>query len=207
MTWIQTYSGRRLELLDDRNDAESIDIRDIAHALSMVCRYTGHVGRHYSVAEHSVLVARLLELTGYPPLVQLCGLMHDAHEAYVADLSSPMKRALREFSGDGDSSYDLLDAYVSRRVRTRFGLHSPGAQTAFEVPVKKADHAMLMHEAFALFLNGPRPDWDPGPVDEAMARALSSPCMLGIGLDARSARSRFTDRYFQLVDLIARGSA
>ena len=54
-TWIQTYTGRAFDLLDPR--PEQIDPLDIAHALSQICRFTGHVREFYSVAQHSVLVA------------------------------------------------------------------------------------------------------------------------------------------------------
>jgi hypothetical protein len=53
--WIQTFSGRRFYPADPRPD--DMDIGDVAHALSMVCRFNGHVRFHYSVAQHAVLSA------------------------------------------------------------------------------------------------------------------------------------------------------
>ncbi|MBA4032914.1 MAG: phosphohydrolase, partial [Planctomyces sp.] len=79
MTWIRTISGRRVDLNPPK--AEQIDLYDIAHALSQICRFNGHTMRHYSVAEHQVLVARLL-----PPPLQLAGLFHDSPEAYLGDV-------------------------------------------------------------------------------------------------------------------------
>ncbi|KWA83807.1 hypothetical protein WL29_20805 [Burkholderia ubonensis] len=64
---------------------------DVAHALAHLNRYTGHAEYGYSVAQHSVAVSHYLELTGESPLVQLGGLMHDAHEAYFGDISAPLK--------------------------------------------------------------------------------------------------------------------
>ena len=58
MTWIQTYSGRRFSLTEP--SAEDVDIDDVAHALSLLCRFTGHVSEHYSVAQHCVIVSRLV---------------------------------------------------------------------------------------------------------------------------------------------------
>jgi hypothetical protein len=83
--WIQTVSGRPYWPLDPR--PEDVDIADIAHALSNTCRYTGHCADFYSVAEHSVLVSKIL-----PPHLALEGLLHDATEAYLADVSRPVKQ-------------------------------------------------------------------------------------------------------------------
>jgi hypothetical protein len=82
--WIATYTGKQFYPLEPR--VEDIDIRDIAHALANVCRFSGHVETFYSVAQHSVLAAR------YAPLgLELAALLHDASEAYICDLSRPVK--------------------------------------------------------------------------------------------------------------------
>lgn len=99
MTWIQTHSGRAFDLLDPK--PEQVDLGDIAHALAHINRFTGHVGT-YSVAAHSIVVAHiardLADAAGASTterlLAYLDGLLHDAHEAYINDLSSPMKRAM-----------------------------------------------------------------------------------------------------------------
>lgn len=93
--WMQTYTGRKFWPLDAR--PEDVDIRDIAHALSMLCRYGGHSLRFYSVAEHSVHVARWLEERNYKPEVTLAGLLHDATEAYLTDVPRPLKRSLPDY--------------------------------------------------------------------------------------------------------------
>src|SRR5258708_302056 len=82
--WMQTYTGRAYWPADPR--AEDVCIEDIAHALSLLCRYTGHCKRFYSVAEHSILISQVV-----PPEYAFFGLMHDAQEAYINDLARPIK--------------------------------------------------------------------------------------------------------------------
>lgn len=85
--WMMTYSGRAFWPLDPR--ADEIDPLDIAHALSMLCRYGGHVRRFYSVAEHCVLMSHAVA-----PEHALWALLHDATEAYMVDLPRPINRIL-----------------------------------------------------------------------------------------------------------------
>jgi len=92
--WIPTYSGRRFHLCDPQ--PEEICIEDIAHHLGNICRWTGAVREHWSVAQHCVLVARYLKHSGYSANVCLAGLLHDAPEAYVNDSSRAMKRLIPE---------------------------------------------------------------------------------------------------------------
>lgn len=94
MTWVQTRSGREVDLLDPK--PEQIDLGDIVWSLGHQCRYAGHTSRHYSVAEHSYAISRWLRDQGHPPPVQLAGLLHDAHEAYLGDRPSPVGWALAE---------------------------------------------------------------------------------------------------------------
>ena len=88
--WIQTFSGGCFWPLDPRSS--EVDIHDIAQSLAMTPRYRGHTVRFYSVAEHSVLVSRAV-----PPEYALWGLLHDAAEAYTADIPSPLKRSIAEW--------------------------------------------------------------------------------------------------------------
>ena len=87
MSTMLTRGGRMVDLLNVK--PEDIDLADIAWALAHTCRFMGHPRRHYSVAEHSINVARLL-----PEPIKIYGLLHDAHEAYIGDISTPTKRAL-----------------------------------------------------------------------------------------------------------------
>lgn len=85
--WIQTYTGKVFRFDDISHDQFSIE--DIAHALSNICRYTGHVERFYSVAEHSVLAWRYAN-----PNHRRSALLHDISEAYLSDISAPLKSIL-----------------------------------------------------------------------------------------------------------------
>ena len=88
---------------------EAITIGDIAHALSNICRYTGHCSEFYSVAEHSVLVSRMV-----PQEHALAGLMHDSPEAYVNDLSHPLKKLVPDHRG--------IEAIAWGVISRKFGL-------------------------------------------------------------------------------------
>jgi hypothetical protein len=127
MGWIQTYSGRRFDPLEPR--PEQIEIVDIAHALSLLCRFKGHCLKFYSVAEHSVRVSRAL-----PPDDALWGLMHDAAEAYLSDVPRPLKARLPGFQEAEDRLLELIAA--------KFGLGWPMPEA-----VARADALLLSTEA------------------------------------------------------------
>lgn len=93
--WIETYTGIKFYPLDPK--PEDINIYDIAHSLSMLTRFNGHCEEFYSVAQHSVLVAELVyKMTG--SLVDArWGLLHDATEAYIGDMTRPLKSVMPQF--------------------------------------------------------------------------------------------------------------
>lgn len=109
--FIQTYSGKRFDL--DNPMPEQVDINDIAHALSLIIRYTGHVKEPYSVASHCILVSRILEDVGFDAQTVYAGLLHDASEAYIQDISSPLKAMLKDYKAIeaevADAVYEALD--------------------------------------------------------------------------------------------------
>lgn len=90
--WIQTASGGVVGTLHPR--PEDVDLIDLAIALSWTNRYTGHVGT-YSVATHSILVSRWVESMGADAPDCMAALLHDAHEAYLGDLSRPLQEAIQ----------------------------------------------------------------------------------------------------------------
>jgi len=123
--WIQTASGKAFPVGDPRPD--DFSIADIGHHLSRLNRYTGAIRlEHYSVAEHSVrvayylkaLVARELD-TKAPDILNAAfrtGLMHDAHEAYLNDLNSPLKRYLLSIGADGYAKLaERYDSILAKR--------------------------------------------------------------------------------------------
>ena len=126
---IMTRSGRIFDCLEPR--AEDVTIGDIAHALSMLCRFCGHVDSFYSVAQHSVLVSRHCA-----PPDALAGLLHDAAEAYVTDVPGPLKRTEQLWG------YRTIEYLVQRVIAERFGL--PASAPA---SVRAADEAVLVAEA------------------------------------------------------------
>lgn len=152
--WLQTFTGRKVTPLDPK--PEQLDVRDIAHALSNLCRYTGHVARLYSVGEHSVRVAlHLLEGPGGNARLACYGLMHDASEAYLQDLPRPLK-IQPEFA-----FYRAAEERLQRMIYDAVGLKDP------EPPeVKHADMVLLSTERLELL--GPPPEsWGdlPAPLE------------------------------------------
>lgn len=138
--WIQTYSGVRFTPTNPRVD--SIVIQDIAHSLSMQCRFTGHVKEFYSVAQHSVLVSYICDLKDTK-----WGLMHDASEAYLIDVPMPLKR-----SGKFQSYLDYEKA-MQQAICKRFSLPEEEPES-----VKLADKVLLATEARDL-MSPLRVDW------------------------------------------------
>lgn len=143
--WIQTFTGKRFYPLDPRVD--DIDIRDIAHALSMQCRYAGHCNRFYSVAEHCVLLSRFLESEGR--LVARWALLHDASEAYILDVPRPLKPYLVNYKG--------IEASIMEVVAQTFGLYA-----LMPAEVKRADDRILADEV-SQNLGPLKWDYEPGP--------------------------------------------
>lgn len=106
---MRTFTGRRVYFAKPR--PRSISIRDIAHALSMLCRYVGHVPKHYSVAEHCVRASYLV-----PQQDALWCLLHDAAEAYCSDISAPLKHM------KGMGGYRRIEARLHRVIIKKYGL-------------------------------------------------------------------------------------
>lgn len=138
MSWINTYTGRQFWPLAPR--VVDIDIEDIAHALSLQCRFTGHVHEFYSVAQHCCLVAERV-----PKEDQLWALLHDAPEAYLIDLARPVKRA------PALQGYRDAEARLMAVIAERFGLVGD-----MPASVEDADTRMLMTEAHSLMTMHPQ---------------------------------------------------
>lgn len=93
--YIATRSGKKFNLRNPRPC--DVDIKDIATALSKVCRFTGHTEDFLSVGQHCSNVYRILKEWGEPPIVQIYGLLHDAPEAYLNDVVRPLKAMLPHY--------------------------------------------------------------------------------------------------------------
>lgn len=91
-----------------RPEAEKIDITDIAHALSMLCRANGHFKSFYSVGQHSINCMREAQARGYSQKVQLACLLHDASEAYLSDVTRPVKAELPRYKEIEEPLQDMI---------------------------------------------------------------------------------------------------
>ena len=138
--WMQTYTGKAYFFNDPQ--PEDIDIRDIAHGLSNLCRFGGHCKRFYRVAEHSVLVSMQV-----PAEHALQALLHDATEAYVVDVPRPLKRLL------GDN-YAQVEATAWRAIARAMGV-----PVELHASIKHADNTVLLAERDVL-LGRPPVAWD-----------------------------------------------
>lgn len=131
--WIETFTGRRFYFLHP--SPEDICIEDIAHALSMICRFTGHTTNFYSVAQHSLLVSRWVSKN-----YALVGLMHDAQEAYLGDISHPLKKILPD--------YRHIEEEIASAIRQKFNLPMVGW-----IETSRVDREVCYAEARALMPN------------------------------------------------------
>lgn len=133
--YIATVTGKQFFLLEPK--LEDIDIYDIAHALSMQCRWTGHTKFHYSVAQHSYYCSFL-----GPDNEAFDRLMHDAPEAYIGDLNRPLKHYT-----EAGVAYRRQEAIIQKAIAERFGFAVIEPQS-----VKLADNSMLYVEKAQLFV-------------------------------------------------------
>jgi 5'-deoxynucleotidase YfbR-like HD superfamily hydrolase len=131
--YLQTVSGRRVNPFDP--DPDQLDPGDIARALANQCRFGGHCRTFYSVAQHSVIVSRLVEERGGDAEDVFAALMHDATEAYLGDMPHPLKH--RSALG---AAFKAAEEHLERAIRDRFAIKP-------DVPeIKRADRALLATE-------------------------------------------------------------
>lgn len=171
--YIETVSGTKFYFLAPEEN--QIHIEDIAHALSNICRYTGHCSEFYSVAEHSVAVS---ELTG-----SLEGLLHDASEAYLTDVASPVKPHL--------ANYKALEATIQAAINKKYGCPFPLTEE-----VHYADLCQLSTEARHL-LPSRGDEWNWGvwhPAGRPRRYGIIPRC-----LSPRDAKQLFLQRFREFV--------
>jgi len=133
--FIRTFTGKLMNVFNP--EPEMICIEDIAHALSLQCRFSGHISGFYSVAQHSVLVAKLV-----PEPLKLQALLHDASEAYLVDIPRPIKKGL--------NNYNLLEHKLMLAIAAKFRFKYP-----LDIPVVTMDDEMLQFEWNHLVLGQP----------------------------------------------------
>jgi hypothetical protein len=203
--WLQTASGRAFDLVDPK--AENVDFAvDIPEALARIPRFTGHAGA-YSVAQHCVLGADLLFAETGRPDYAAAFLLHDAHEAYLGDIATPIAEALNAVQAEQVRiAGTMTPGFIIRVLKSRIDAAIfPAAGIAFPLPtetrvvVKDWDARMLMTERAHLMAKPPAPwaleglqpikvrgaikPWPwPKPADEYRARLREwCPAALGEG--------------------------
>ncbi len=134
---VETFSGLFLDLADP--DPLDIRLEDIAHGLANCCRYAGQARVFYSVAEHATLVATRLKSAGAPPEIVLAGLHHDDPEAFLGDVTRPLKTLIPE--------YRQLERRVWEAIHAGLQL---GDCPVGDGRVKEADNWALSAEAWWL---------------------------------------------------------
>ncbi len=142
--WQRMLSGRRLDLLDP--SPLDIEIEDIALGLSRVARWNGqtHGVQQYSVAEHSLLVEKLLVkiVAGAPPQWRLAALLHDAPEYVIGDMISPFKSVI-------GNNYQAVETRLQQAIHLRFGLPAILPSRVNKI-IKRADKLAAYLEAIQL---------------------------------------------------------
>jgi 5'-deoxynucleotidase YfbR-like HD superfamily hydrolase len=193
-TTIRTFIGNTFDL--SKPDPAFVHIGEIAIALSRINRFLGHTLEPYTVAEHCVRVSYLLADWGHGFEMQMRGLLHDAAEAFIGDITAPTKALIRQHT----YALDVAEERIERAILEAVGLQHfrsdpPVALDKWEwiqSKIKRADLVMLateqrdhmgMREGFAV---------------EPLPRKLAPP------LDAQQAEQRFGERYAELREQIQR---
>ncbi len=140
--WIQTFTGKAVWPLHPRE--EDLCLEDIAHSLSRLCRFNGHCQGFYSVAQHCVHMVEAMQVMDHPLPELRWALMHDAAEAYIADVARPLKKMIPAF---GEAEARLLEV-----IARKFGLGWPMPEC-----IKQWDLVMLQTERRDLMGTAPMP--------------------------------------------------
>jgi hypothetical protein len=169
---IMLHSGRLFDLVNP--EASELTVEDIAHGLAHTCRYAGQCDGFFSVAEHSVLVSQAVSHA------KLAALFHDAAEAFIGDMSGPLKRLLPD--------YRAIEKKIAQAIFMRLGIEWP---VPFEV--KRADYSVMAAEQLVLM---------PAGTNEWLHEMSVVPAAVEIRrLDPKSAKALFLDRYAELASL------
>lgn len=132
---ILTQSGQYFDFIEP--ERYTLNIEDIAHGLAHCCRFVGQCRVFYSVAQHSVYVSHIV-----PEPMAMAGLFHDAAEAFLGDVSRPLKRLLPD--------YRAIEERVERALFVKLGIPYP-----LPSEIKRADMQMLRLEQMNLMPRHP----------------------------------------------------
>jgi hypothetical protein len=168
--WVQTWTGQAVDLAAP--DPGAIRRVDIARSLSRLARFNGHTEEPYTVAQHSVLVARLASAAWIgeaPAAFRLAALLHDAHEAYMGDIVAPVS-----FLPGFTAPVRQLKQRLQRAIHTRFGLPETLPED-WQRAIHCADLTALATEKRDLMAPPPRP-WGalPHPIGTDIRALLRS---------------------------------
>ena len=174
--WISLLSGGKFNY--NKPEESDVTIEDIASALSNVCRFSGHLPRFYSVAQHLVNTSRIV-----PPHLAFDALMHDTAEAFTNDLPTPLKWALPIFKE--------LETKIESAMGDKFGFNFP-----YDPAVKEADTIMLMLEKY--YVKGDDSIW-PAYADWTKLRLRRYRPMVDLdSWQPRRAKREFMERFEEL---------
>lgn len=173
---ILTYSGNYYDYLDPENS--HLNIYDVAHALSNICRYSGHCREFYSVAEHSVNVYRLLTDSGCSYEIRKAGLLHDSPESVMLDVVKPLKNLLPDYM----ALEEKIELDMAKRFIYQYPLHPT---------VKWADLTMLNIEQKQIMNNNDK--WTTLMLIDGL-KDFKIEC-----LAPKEARDRFLTTYKELI--------
>lgn len=195
---VETYTGRYVDVSNPR--ADTITVRDIAHALANTCRFGGHCKSFHSVAEHAVFVSHRLERKGGTDTLCLLGLHHDDAEAYLSDIPRPLKPLL----GFG---YEALTNRMDDAIAE--ALELPAMSGAAKRSIKEADNWSLFVEAKHLLPSGGDGWWDGAQGSDRwgigdMPSRIVTPDYWRGGIPPSEAEWRFLQRHETLTERITK---
>lgn len=146
MSWITTFTGKHFDPM--LPEPEKLDVTDIAHSLSLLCRGNGHVKTFFSVAQHCINCANEAIARGYSDRIILACLIHDASEAYMADIPRPVKQELPEYKASENKLIDVIYQHFLGSILSN----------EEEKMVKGIDDAMMYYDL--TYLLNERPEGD-----------------------------------------------
>lgn len=182
-TWVDTWTGKKVDLLNP--DPDQIEIEDIAHHLAILPRFTGATKHPYSIAQHSMYVSMMV-----PEYLQLHALLHDAHEAYINDINTPLKEAINTYSPNFDDPLRVIADGLDEAIRTKFDLEPLDSFGIFEI--KRADMQAMADEKLWLKPNS-QYDWAEYGLPPPAGRIEAT-------LTWREAKEAFLERFWRIYE-------